>query len=657
MTTPLHPLDVTVVVLYLCGAAAVGLWASRRAGASGEDYFLAGRSLPGWLVGISIAATTFAADTPLAISGMVAGKGIAANWFWWSMGIAHVGMFLFWSRLWRRSGAVTDAEFVELRYGGAAGRGLRSGKAVFFALLYNAFVLGWVIRAMQKISEPFARWGEWLPDGLWTAFVTAWPEGALGGPEEGLTIVALVALATLYSTLGGLRGVVLTDLVQFGLALIGAFGLAWFAVRAAGGLGGLVPSLVDVLGPERAAEVLAFTPPISGELSYLPIQAFGVYLLVRWWAHPLGDGGGYIAQRLLATKSDDDARTAAGVFVLMHYIVRPWPWILVGLAGLVVFPPGAETTLHAVGASVAADREMAYPLLAALTLPPGLLGILLASLLAAFMSTIDTHLNWGVSYVAHDLWRARFRPHCSEREVVLVGRVMSVVFAFAAVLMATRISSVESAWKFVAALGSGLGLPVLLRWVWWRVNAQAEIAGAVGSLAVTCVLSLQAPDLQYEFLLGAAVLTGGACSLAAVFVFGPPEQAVLEAFHRRVRPPGFWGPVADGAGDGDAEGLPLARMAAAWALGAAALIGAMFAPGHLLLGSWGPAALDVVVATGAAFALRRLLRKENEGWGGGGPPPPGPGGGWTPLVPGSRIDGETAGDPRRLPAHACLRRR
>ncbi len=605
MIASLHPVDVAVIVLYILGAAAVGVWASRRAGRSGDDYFLAGRSLPGWLVGISIVATTFAADTPLAISGMVASKGIAANWFWWSMGIAHVGMFLFWSRLWSRSGAVTDADFVERRYGGAAGRGLRSAKAVFFALLYNAFVLGWVIRAMQKISEPFARWEEWLPGGVWTAFEAAWPEGMLGGPEEGFTIVALVALATFYSTLGGLRGVVFTDLVQFGLALVGAFALAWFAVDAAGGLAGLVPALHDVLGAERASEVLAFVPPLTGELSYLPIQAFGVYLLVRWWAHPLGDGGGYIAQRLMAARSDDDARTAAGVFVVMHYVVRPWPWILVGLAGLVLFPPGAETSIHAAGAAVAADREMAYPVIAALTLPPGLLGVLLASLLAAFMSTIDTHLNWGVSYVAHDIWRARVRPDCSEREVVLVGRVMSLVFAFAAVFMATRISSVEAAWKFVAALGSGMGLPVLLRWIWWRVNAQAEIFGALGSLVVTAGLSLWAPDLKYEYLLGSAVFAGAVSSLVAIFHFGPPDLEVLRAFHSRVKPPGFWGPVAEASGGG--EGAPLGRMGAAWFLGAVALVAAIFAPGHLLLGSWALGIADVVVVSVALIGLRRVL--------------------------------------------------
>jgi Na+/proline symporter len=307
---------------------------------------------------------------------------------------------------------------------------------------------------------------------------------------------------------------------------------------------------------------------------------------------------------------------AAGVFLILHYVVRPWPWIAVGLAGLVLFPPGAETTVYAVGSVVAADREMAYPLLAALTLPPGLLGILLASLLAAFMSTIDTHLNWGVSYVAHDLWRARFRPDCSEREVVLVGRVTSVVFAFAAILMATQITSVEAAWKFVAALGSGLGLPVLLRWIWWRVNAQAELFGALGSLVVTLALHAWEPDLRYEMMLGAAVAAGGVSSLLAIFVFGPPEQAVLEEFVRTVRPPGFWGPVRRAIQEGSAgpplgEELPFNRLAAAWFAGAVALVALMFAPGHAMLGNLPLASVDLVVAGVAAWVVRRTLADQS----------------------------------------------
>ncbi len=605
----LTPLDFAVIAAYLVLALGAGIWASRRAGGSGEQYFLAGRSLPGWLVGISIVATTFAADTPLAISGMVASKGIAANWFWWASGIAHVGVFLFWSRLWRRAEVVTDAEFVELRYGPGPGAQLRTAKAVFFAVLYNGIVLGWVLRAMQKIAQPFVHWEQWLPAGLWSAWEAVAPVTSLGGAGDLLTVVALVALAAGYSTLGGLRGVVLTDLLQFTLAIAGSFALAGYALAHVGGLAGLPPRLAAELGPERATEVLTLVP--TGGLVWMPVSAFGVYLLIRWWAHPLGDGGGYIAQRLSAARDPAAARQAAGVFVLLHYVVRPWPWILVGLAGLLAFPPGDEARVFAEGALVATDRETAYPLLAGLLLPPGVLGLLLASLAAAFMSTVDTHLNWGVSYLAHDIWRGRIRPDCGPREEVLVARVGSVLFALLAVLAATRIDSVEAAWKFVAAMGSGLGLPVLLRWVWWRVNAQAEIAGALASLSVATALAFWAPpDMPWEWGLGLAVAAGAAAALGAIFLFDPPRPEVLDRFYARVRPPGFWGPVAERAGAG--EGAAVGQLAGAWALGALALMAAILAPGWLLLGSPLKGAVAVFVAAGAAGACRVALRRIDE---------------------------------------------
>ncbi len=593
---PLRTADLAVIGAYLAFALAAGIWASRRASRSGESYFLADRSLPGWLVGCSIVATTFAADTPLAVSGMVASKGIAANWFWWSVGAAHVGMFLFWSRLWRRASVVTDAELTELRYGGEAGKNLRSAKAVFFGLLYNLIVLGWVIRAMEKIVRPIAQWDALLPATAYDLLVAWWPQGTPLGPlDSALTTAALIGLATLYSTLGGLRGVVLTDLVQLILAFVGSFALAWYALGEVGGAGSLVGHLQEVLGPERAGDVLAFAPAPPDGLSFLSLQAFAVYVLIRWWAHPLGDGGGYIAQRLSAARSPRDARVAAGVFVGLHYIVRPWPWIVVGLVGLLVYQPG-----DGLASAQVADRELVYGAMAQLVLPTGMLGLLLASLLAAFMSTIDTHLNWGSSYFAHDLYRGRFRPNASERDVVRAARLASVAIAIGALLVTTQISSVEKAWEFVAALGSGLGLPVLLRWVWWRTNAEAEFLGACGSLLVTVTMLVLAPDdFPWEYQLGLAVFGGALWALWAIHEFGPSDEATLQAFYDRVQPPGFWGPYGGG------EAQPW-RMLSAWACAAVGLVGGIFLPGHLLLGSFGLAGVDVAVAVvgwGAALRL------------------------------------------------------
>ncbi len=602
----LGPFGIAIVVGWLVLALFVGLWAARRAGESADSYFVADRSLPGWLVGISIVATTFAADTPLAISAMVATKGVAANWFWWSMGIAHVGMFLFWARLWRGAAVVTDAELAELRYGSGPGGALRSLKAIFFSLVYNSIVLGWVIRAMQKIAAPFARWEDWLPGSLYGWFAGWWPpDTPLGSIDEALTIVLLVALAAGYSMLGGLRGVVVTDLLQFALALFGSVALAVAVLDAVGGPSGLVASLEDTLGPDAAAQILAFHP-VGTELGYLPLQAFAVYLLMRWWAHPMGDGGGYIAQRLLAARDPGQARTAAGVFVVLHYVIRPWPWVLVGLAGLVLFPPGAEDSVHAMGSLVAEDREMAYPVAAGLLLSPWLLGLFVASLLAAFMSTVDTHLNWGVSYVAHDLW-ARIRPECGPREEVLVGRVSTAAFALAAIAVTTQIGSVEKAWKFVAALGSGMGLPVLLRWLWWRVNAQAEMAGALGSVSVAVGAAVLTPDARWETVLALAIGTGAVLSMVCVHLFPSAPMEALVRFHERVDPPGLWGPVRKARGlPSRAGGRALIPVATAWFVGAVALVAAIFAPGAMLLHSLAEGLAWTLLACVAGIAAWRL---------------------------------------------------
>ena len=549
---------------------------------------------------------------------MVATKGVAANWFWWSLGIAHVGMFLFWARLWRRSEVVTDAELVELRYGGAAGAGLRTAKAIYFALIYNAIVLGWVIAAMRKIALPFVRWEEWLGVDVWNVIRAAWPAEFLGGPESGMAPVLLVALAAGYSTLGGLRGVVVTDIVQLALALVGSIALVVLGLNSVGGLSGLSSELSMGLNPRRLEEVLAFAPPPEG-LSFLSVQAFSVYLLLRWWASPTGDGGGYIAQRLMAARSPDDARQAAGVFVVFHYVLRPWPWILVGLIGLVVFPVGDEASIHSVGQLVADDREMAYPALASAVMGPGVLGVLLVSLLAAFMSTVDTHLNWGVSYVANDLWKVYVRPDASPREIVRVGRVVSIAFAVMALVVANQIGSVEQAWKFVAALGSGLGLPVLLRWLWWRTNAQAEIAGALGSLSVTLALVswgewnhpfFGSGRLPWEYEFALAVVAGAVAALSAIWVSGPPGRQTLVDFYARVRPPGLWAPIRKlqpGPTDGGAE-ITVGRIALAWTLGAVGLGAAIFAPGHLLLGSPLLGGIEALTAVVLAAVARHLTR-------------------------------------------------
>ncbi|HEX7117558.1 MAG TPA: hypothetical protein VF212_02140, partial [Longimicrobiales bacterium] len=439
----LTALDWSIVVGYLALALAAGILVSRRASRSIESYFIADRDLPWWWLGTSMVATTFAADTPLVVTGMVAAHGIAGNWFWWSWAVSHVSTAVVFAALWRRSGVLTDAELVELRYAGRSATLLRGFKAVFFAVLINGIVLGWVFRAMSKIARPFVHWDAWLGAGRFGALDAAWPDWLLFGTlGDTLTVLALFAMVVLYSTMGGIRGVILTDLLQFAIAMVGSILFAVYAVGAVGGIDGLMAGLAEHY--DDPSQILAFVP--GTDAAWLPVQVFLVYLAVQWWAQYFSDGSGYIAQRLFTAKSDAHAEGGGLWFCVANYGLRTWPWILIGLVSLVLFPLGAAGGGSAAGAAgaadadalagiagaagaggssaaaaaaiVAGDREMAYPALMALLLPAGVLGLLFASLLAAFMSTVDTHINWASSYLVNDLYRRFVRPAASQRELV-----------------------------------------------------------------------------------------------------------------------------------------------------------------------------------------------------------------------------------------------
>ncbi len=586
----LTALDWSIVAGYLAVALAAGVLVSRRAGTSIESYFVAGRQLPWWWLGTSMVATTFAADTPLVVAGMVAEHGIAGNWFWWSWAVSHVSMAVVFAALWRRSGVLTDAELVELRYAGRSATLLRGFKAIFFAVLINGIVLGWVIRAMSKIAEPFVHWEAWLGAARFTAVEAAWPAWLLFGTlDDTLTVLVLFALVVLYSTLGGIRGVILTDLLQFGIAIAASVLFAVFAVSAVGGIDGLLAGLAEHY--DDPAQILAFVP--ASDAAWLPVQVFLVYLAVQWWAQYFSDGSGYLAQRLFTAKSDAHAEAGGLWFCVANYGLRTWPWILIGLVGLVVFPLGAEATGDA-AALVAADREMAYPVLMARLLPAGVLGLLFASLLAAFMSTVDTHINWGTSYLVNDIYRRFVRPAAPQRELVVVSRLTVVGLSLLAILIASQIASVEKAWKFFIALGAGLGLPAILRWVWWRVNAWTEIAGmAVAALAAPVLYALY-PDTRDEYLLVIIVALATTAALAATFLTPPVPRDRLERFFERVRPPGWWGGLG-----GAASRTAARRIGLAWVAGNCAVFGLMFGAGHLLLGR---PALGAALVTAAALA-------------------------------------------------------
>jgi solute:Na+ symporter, SSS family len=600
----LAPLDWGIVVAYLALALAVGVWVSRRAGRSIDSYFVAERGLPWWWLGTSMVATTFAADTPLVVAGLVAEHGVAGNWFWWSWAISHVSMAVVFAALWRRARILTDAELVELRYGGRSASVLRGFKAVFFAVVINGIVLGWVIRAMVKIAAPFVHWEAWLGAERLASFEAAWPDAVtIGGPGDTITVLALFAFIALYSSLGGIRGVILTDLLQFTLALVASVAFAWVAVGAVGGLGGLRAGLDVHYDADR---VLAFVP--STGAAWLPLHIFFIYLAVQWWAQYFSDGSGYLAQRLFAAKDDAHAERGGLWFVVANYAVRTWPWVLIGLVALVVFPLGI--THDSPGAAlVAADREMAYPVLMSELLPVGLLGMLFASLLAAFMSTVDTHINWGSSYLVNDLYRRFLRPAASQRELVAVSRLGVIGLAMLAVLVAAQIESIAQAWRFFIALGAGLGLPAMLRWLWWRVNAWTEIVGMVAATATALVLYPLFPDTRDEYLLVAIVTLSMAAALAATFLTAPVPRDHLARFVQRVRPPGWWHGLP-----GRAPPRAMAWTAGAWAAGNVAVFGLLFGIGHALLGrplAGGLVTLTGALATAAAVVAMGRARAEH----------------------------------------------
>jgi Na+/proline symporter len=517
----MHIVDWGIVVAYCVVALGIGALLARRAGRSMSDFLLSGRSLPWWLAGTSMVATTFAADTPLAVTGIVRRSGIAGNWFWWNLVMSSMLWAFLYARLWRRTGLLTDVEFMELRYHGKPAAFLRAFKAGYSAILINCIVMGWVILAMTKIGT--------VALGLSDVGAVTLPIIGVEVAPDVLLTVFLIALALVYSVLSGMWGIVVTDFIQFGMAMFGAIALAVIAVRHIGGIGQIAPMLqASGAAPQG---VLRISPqPGAGELAMI---TFGVYFGVQWWAFRNADGGEYIGLRAMACRDDNHARLAILWFAFAHYVLRPWPWILVALVSIVVYPN-------------LADPELGYPKMMIDFLPIGLRGIMVASLLAAFMSTIDTHLHWGASYLANDIYKRFFRPGESEKHYVLASRVAMLLMAALAVLASSMMSSIEWAWKFLIAIGAGVGLVYLLRWYWWRINAWSEISAMLFSLIIAVILFLTPLSAkEYEGVrLIIIVVLSTAVWLTATYLTEPTPLNHLKEFYERVRPGGRgWGPV------------------------------------------------------------------------------------------------------------------
>jgi solute:Na+ symporter, SSS family len=586
-------IDWSIVGLYMVSTLVLGAFLARRASGSMVDFFVGGRSLPWWLAGTSMAATTFSIDTPLYVAGVVGTRGIAGNWEWWNFAVAHVILIYIFARLWRRAEIVTDAELTELRYGGNPAAVLRGTKSFLFAVVINSVGIGLAMLAMVKVLdalEVFQQLGALFP--------------AMEGADDNTklwTVVFVTVLVLLYAGMAGLWGVVVTDFFQFFLGLLGAIIVAVYGVRHVGGLGELARRAEELTD----FEIIAFTPFTFGEgplfglagmsaAAGITFSTFFAYTFVQWWAFRRSDGGGEFVQRLAAAKTEAEAEKAAWFFNLMHYVVRTWPWVIVAIAAVVVFPD-------------LEDKELGYPLLMMEFLPVGVLGLVVASLVAAFMSTVSTLINWGASYLTNDLYARFMRPAASQKELVLAGRVASVLVATLGAMVAFYSDAVMTVFRLILAIGTGPGLVLILRWFWWRINAWAELAAMVGGFLIgvgtTFVPIIQIGDFGLQLMTITAITA--AIWIPVMFLTAPESDEKLESFYRRVRPGGpGWRRIRERTGVPAAQDLAcdVQRVIA----GLMILFGLTFLVGGLLLLRWGVAGVSGTFFLIGAIWLRHL---------------------------------------------------
>jgi Na+/proline symporter len=574
--------DWLVIGGYFALNLAIGLYYARRARGSTTEFFLSGRSVPWWLAGTSMVATTFAADTPLVVTGMVARYGIAGNWLWWNMAASGMLTVFVYARLWRRAGVMTDVEFAELRYSGRPAAFLRGFRALYLGIPINCIVMGWVNLAMLKILQ--VTLGLDASGALWV-------------------LLALLIFTAFYTTLAGLWGVLVTDLVQFVLKMGMVVALAYFAVRATGGLAALESKVRALDAAAGSGSRLTFFP--STDSAWMPAITLFVYLGVSWWAswYPGAEpgGGGYVAQRIFSAKTERDGLFATLWFNIAHYAVRPWPWILTALASLVLYPN-------------LVDKESGYvrTLMDPNVFPPALRGIMLAAFAAAYMSTIGTQLNWGASYVVNDFYRRFLRRTSAEREYVVVSQIVTVGLMLVSIYVTLHLASIEQAWKLLIVTGAGTGTVLLLRWFWWRINAWSEVSAMAVAAAVSLFLQIalgwdgdRPRDFAYLMLVTVGLTT---IAWLAVTWLTPPEPAeTLHTFYRRVRPTGRgWAPIAAAVGLPSASASLGSELLNAL-LGCVLVYAALFGVGQLLLRSAAIGIGLLALSALAAFAIARNL--------------------------------------------------
>lgn len=580
----LTTLDWAIVALSIVVSFLPAILLAKRAGQSTAEFFTSGRSAPWWLVGVSMVATTFSTDTPNLVTNLVRERGVANNWQWWAFLLTGMATVFFYARLWRRSRVLTDLEFYEIRYSGKPASFVRGFRAIYLGLLFNCLIMATVNLAAVKIANVLLGWPMWQ------------------------TLLICAVLNVAFAATSGLWGVMVTDFIQFGIAMAGAFAAAVYAVKQPQ-VGGLT-ELFRKVDPATLNLV-----PDFGDWS-MALTVMIIPLTIQWWSvwYPGAEpgGGSYIAQRMLASKSERDALQGTLFFNFAHYALRPWPWIIVALSSLLVFPTLADIgrAFPYVDARLI-GHDMAYS--AMLTfLPPGLMGLMVAGLLAAYVSTLSTHLNWGTSYLVHDFYRRFLKPGASERHYVMIGRVVTALLMVAAALITFVLESARTSFELLMSVGAGTGLLYLLRWFWWRINAWSEIAAMAGSFVIAMAFFLTArfggPSFPAHVTLLVTVGLTTLVWVAVTYATRPTERATLVSFYTLVRPAGpGWADVRRESGVGPSPDSFAAALLG-WVLGCTFVFAALFGAGSFLYGRTTLGFVWLVLFVSSGFGLLRVMR-------------------------------------------------
>ncbi|HEB01992.1 MAG TPA: hypothetical protein ENI12_02040 [Nitrospirae bacterium] len=558
----LAPLDMAIIGGYMVMSLAIGVYLTRRASGSMDDFFLSGRNLPWWLAGTSMVATTFSSDTPLYITGLVRGHGIYENWQWWSFVLSGMLAVSFFARLWRRAGVLTDVELINLRYSGRAAAFLRGFKAIYLSCIIHTIIKAQVILAMAKILDVTVGWGKW----------------------ESIVISSLITL--IYSVMSGFWGVVVTDFLQFIIAMVGAVILAVIAVDAAGGIEAIKASVTP--------ETLNFFPPLGdGGFLGATFLTFLGYIGLSWWSKYSSDGGGVIVQRISSCRSEADGYAGAFFFNVANYGIRTWPWIIAALASIVLYPN-------------ISDHEAVYPMMVVDLMPVGLAGLMIASFFAAFMSTLSTYLNLSSAYFVNDFYRPYVRPERDERHYVFIARVMTVVLSILTAFVTFHVTSIIGVFKFLVAFGSGTGLVYIVRWFWWRVNAWSEISAMVASTVTSIVAYTVLADIPYYGKLSLIIGVSTVVWITVTFLTPQVEEEKLREFVRKVRPEGpGWSRYSDGI----ERGSGLWGTFVEWVAGCVLVFGITIGLGKVLLGFHGVGVLWLLSSAVAGVHLLKRFRR------------------------------------------------